>query len=147
MKIKLLFLFTWLTFCGLVAQPPGPPMGGPGPLDPPGHMRPEFRKNMHKEKVAFINNEVKFTNAESKLFWPLYEEYRKQMDESRLIMMTVRKAPMNTEQDYQDALDIINSEIAKQEQYSRDFYNKLVTFLSPSKIYNYFEAEENYKRH
>ena len=144
MKFKLLFLFTWFAICGLVAQPPGPhPRGG----EPPFSERPECRKHMHKEKVAFINRQVNFTDAEAKLFWPIYDEYRKQMDDSRLILMTVRRAPMNNEQEYQNALDIINSEIAKQEQYSRDFYNKLVTFLSPSKIYNYFEAEEKYKRH
>ena len=111
-----------------------PPCDAPPP--------PPCRKQMQVDKVTFINEQVGFTDAEAKRFWALYDAYRKQLHDSRLIMMTVRKAVKSSMQDYQDANDILQSEAAKQEQYHKDFYNTLNTFLTPQKIDLYFEAEE-----
>ena len=143
MRTTLLFLFSWLTFMGLYAQPPGP-MGEP---EPPYPIRPESRQDMHQEKVAFINSQVNFTEAEAVQFWPLYDKYRLQMDESHRLIMNRRRAPMNSEQDYQDALDLINSMIDLQTLYTKEFNAKLATFLPPSKIFRFYEAENNFKRH
>lgn len=108
------------------------------------------RDKIEALRVSFISSRVAFTNQESQLFWPLYNEYNDKLD---LLKKTFRKQFIK-DVDFaiisdKDADAYLVAELSlKQNEYElyKEYYGKLKKILSAKKMILIRRAEEDFKK-
>lgn len=115
-----------------------------------GKLTDEKRREFEAQKVAFFTQELDLTPSEAALFWPLYNEMRKKIEqiegEMRKRNHSLRNSKKPTEEDFRKA--VIQKLVDQQavtttkETYTR----KMLEVLPPYKIWRIEFAECKFHR-
>lgn len=109
------------------------------------------RDELEAQKVAYITSKLNLTTEEAQKFWPIYNEYRTEVDALRKERRNLRSHPGNDEDKLSDTeLDaLIKSRFAQERKkidLDEKYYEKFKTALPISKIAAYYRAEHSFKR-
>lgn len=105
-----------------------------------------MQASFRAEKKALIKEALKLTEEESKVFWPLYEEYNKKMEEENNDMIEV----VNKNASKLDSLTDDEAEEIWKKKISNDYaliklekkyFKKMLRILPGGKVVRYFQAE------
>ena len=103
------------------------------------------------EKIAFITRELNLTPEEAKVFWPLYDEYEKKIEDENKAFRSA-EAPMIADMEKisdKDAMDLADRQIIQQQKIldiKKIYHNKFKEVLPAKKLLKLYEAEKNFKR-
>lgn len=118
-----------------------------------------FAQGVNNEKIkalktAFITNKLDLTSKEAQLFWPIYNEYSKtiqqvKIQKTRQIAIEVQnKGGINNLTD-KEATSLIQEHLiidTKVLEAKKTLYKKLTEILSPKKIIRLFKAEQDFNK-
>ena len=122
-----------------------------GQMGHPPQLSPEKRKEIESMKVAYLTNQMDLTPEEAQVFWPVYNQFRDEMDTHRKEGRKKYQTFKINQADYSDKEVIEHMEfkfeherkaIAIEEKYFKQF----VEILSPQQVLAMLEAEEGFKR-
>ena len=113
--------------------------------------RTSRRDNIEAQKVAYITSKLNLTTEEAQHFWPIYNEYRSELDALRKERNGQRTKSDDDDQNLTDAqIDaLIKSRFAgerKKIDLDEKYYEKFKTALPISKVAAYYRAERSFKR-
>lgn len=122
-----------------------------GQIEQPPLLSPEKRKELEGMKVAYLTNQMDLTPEEAQVFWPVYNQYRDEMDAHRA---EGREKHMRFKESQAELSD---AELIKQMEYKFDhereaiaieerYFKQFTEILSPQKIIIMMDAEEGFKR-
>ena len=122
-----------------------------GQIEQPPVLSPEKRKELEGMKVAYLTNKMDLSPEEAQVFWPVYNQYRDEMDAHRLEGREKYKKFKETQ------ADLTDEELMKQMEYKFDhereaiaieerYFNQFTEILSPQKVLTMLEAEQGFKR-
>ncbi|MFT6998555.1 MAG: hypothetical protein ACJAQ4_002317 [Cryomorphaceae bacterium] len=122
-----------------------------GQMEHPPQLSPEKRKEIEAMKVAYLTSQMDLSPEEAQVFWPVYNQFRSEMDELRGEGRKKHQLFKINQADYSDKeliehmefkFDHERERIAIEERYFKEF----VEILSPQKVLTMTEAEEGFKR-
>jgi hypothetical protein len=100
------------------------------------------RERIEAIKIAFITKRIDLQPEESQNFWPLYNQYQKEIGD---LIMQRRAARNDPDADAIDALDedldIEGKIVAVRKKYRKEF----AKVLSPEKINQFYQAERDFR--
>ena len=146
---RIIAISTVILFClGLYGQSRRTEDPAPGKSD---NARPGFEQ-IESMKVAFFTKELDLSPEEASAFWPVYNQFSKELKEkmhaTRTALRTMENAAKNGGQsdvEYKKMVDTyLDAKIKENELiklYSSEFYK----VLSPEKVNRMFLAEENFR--
>lgn len=110
----------------------------------------EKRKEFDAQKVAFYTQELDLSPEEAAKFWPLYNEMRKKMREIESVVRKksrdIKEAKGITEDAYKKAiLEVFDCE-QNMQNVKKEYYQKMLQILPPSKLWKLDEAERKFHR-
>ncbi|WP_214228547.1 hypothetical protein [Pedobacter sp. B4-66] len=117
--------------------------------------RPDNRKREEIEsyKIAYLTQKLELSTEEAKIFWPIYNDYQKELSELRKErgqkMISFKKMPEIDEMsDSEVQALIVNDFDFKQKDLNLDkkYYAKLKSSLPIKVIGKYYRAQETFKR-
>lgn len=148
--MKRFFIITiTILFClGLFGQNRGAGCSSPGK---PDNARPGFEQ-IESMKVAFFTKELDLSPKEASIFWPVYNQFSKELHEKMHATRSALYAMENAAKDgnksdveYKKMVDTyLDAKIKENELiklYSSEFYK----ILSPEKVNRMFLAEEHFR--
>ena len=108
------------------------------------------RSVIKTEKKAAIAEVMQLTDAQSQTFWPLYNEYNEKMYAINTDLFNIIKDYAKYYESMSDAKAIelwsnvfkIETELLK---LKKEYFNKFLQILPPTKIVKYFQAENKIK--
>lgn len=108
------------------------------------------REQIKQQKIAFITQEVGFTEKEAEKFWPKYNEMQEEAKELRKAAKETKKAlreiDTKSDKEIQKLLnDVIENEKAVLNK-RQEFKDDLLDILPPKKVAKYFIAEQKFKK-
>jgi hypothetical protein len=122
-----------------------------GQMEHPSELSPEKRKEIESMKVAYLTNQMDLTPEEAQVFWPVYNQYRDEMD-------IHRKEGRKKYKDFKSKRsELSDEELIKQMDYKFDherqaiaieerYFKKFTEILAPKKVMTMLEAEQGFKR-
>ncbi|MEZ4909497.1 MAG: hypothetical protein R2774_01415 [Saprospiraceae bacterium] len=134
MNTKFVFLalsMSFITLASLNAQ-----------LGPKGRERVVER--IKSQKVAFISEKLKLTEAEAQRFWPIYNDYQSQMMDLK-DELQMRPDPNMTDAEAEKLMNNFLAMREKEIQLQRLYIQKFKTAISPKKIAMLYRAEKEFK--
>jgi len=117
--------------------------------------RPDNKKREEIEsyKIAYLTQKLELSTEEAKVFWPIYNDYQKELSELRKErgqkMISFKKMPEIDEMsDSEVQALIVNDFDFKQRDLNLDkkYYAKLKSSLPIKVIGKYYRAQETFKR-
>ena len=137
MKAKILILLMIIGGTGAFAQPPG---DDTGPL----------RDWVNTKRIGFFTNKLNLTSKEAEKFWPVYNDYAKEVGQLRDARRKNARETMNNLSTMNDAAieKEINEELAFRQQELDILKKYLVEFkavLPMKKVAMLLKAEEEFK--
>ncbi|NRF39809.1 hypothetical protein [Pedobacter foliorum] len=117
--------------------------------------RPDNKKREEIEsyKIAYLTQKLELSTEEAKIFWPIYNDYQKELSELRKErgqkMISFKKMPEIDEMsDSEVQALIVNDFDFKQKDLNLDkkYYAKLKSSLPIKVIGKYYRAQETFKR-
>jgi len=130
-------------------QSPPPHHQGPGGPGGPGHMDPEHMERIHALKVAFITDKLRFTSTQSAHFWPIYDEYEKEMHTIRGSFFQKYRNSNSFEANSHEARQYIDDNLDYQEQIiqlKRKYNEQYLKVLSAKQVADLYDAEREFKQ-
>lgn len=103
-----------------------------------------FSQNTKKEKIeslkiAFVTKKLDLSPEESQIFWPVYNQYQKEIGD---LILQRRAARKDSEPDAIDEdLDIEGKIVDVRKKYRKEFSR----VLSPEKINQFYQAEREFR--
>lgn len=121
------------------------------PLSSQEHRKQEIREQIMSERIAFFTKSLDLTKKEAREFWPVYNQFEKQKQETR----TSQRAILNeyTEGKNRSAGEYIKLAdryvSLKKIEYNlyQELNHNLKGVLPPAKIIQLYLTEEQFKRH
>jgi len=117
-------------------------------MDQPAENMRILREQLKADKKQVVTANLELTQAEAKVFWPVYEEYQKELHgiNDRLAMLIVAYAKEHNANSLTDAgaVDLIERAIAVEEaeaKLKRTFLPKLGKVLPGRKVARYMQIE------
>ncbi len=115
-----------------------------------GDKKGNKREMIKQQKIAFITQEVGFTEKEAEKFWPKYhkmeedtKELRKKGKELKKSMRDIEsKSDKEIKKALEDMIQLEKDKLAEKEK----FMDELMDFLPPKKIAKYVRAEVKFKK-
>ncbi|MCB9071175.1 MAG: hypothetical protein H6543_01675 [Prevotellaceae bacterium] len=106
------------------------------------------REAMEAQKVAFITEKVGLTPEEAEKFWPLYNSFEAQRRDLRHQMHEIRRniTSDSNEEDYKKALNELQKIDMQQSALKLKYHKEFLKILSAKKLFNYYSAENEYKK-
>ena len=103
-----------------------------------------FAQNTKKEKIeslkiAFVTKKLDLSPEESQIFWPVYNQYQKEIGELILQRRAARKD--SDTDDVDEDLDIEGKIVDVRKKYRKEFSR----VLSPEKINQFYQAEREFR--
>lgn len=122
-----------------------------GQMGHPSELSPEKRKEIEGMKVAYLTTKMDLTPEEAQVFWPVYNQFRDEMDTHR----SEGRKKFKTFKINQD--ELTDDELVEHMKFKFDhererivieerYFKKFVDTLSPQKVLAMMEAEEGFKR-
>ena len=103
-----------------------------------------FAQNTKKEKIeslkiAFVTKKLDLSPEESQIFWPVYNQYQKEIGD---LILQRRTAQKDSDTDAVDEdLDIEGKIVDVRKKYRKEFSR----VLSPEKINQFYQAEREFR--
>lgn len=103
-----------------------------------------FAQNTKKEKIeslkiAFVTKKLDLSPEESQIFWPVYNQYQKEIGD---LILQRRAAQKDSDTDAVDEdLDIEGKIVDVRKKYRKEFSR----VLSPEKINQFYQAEREFR--
>jgi hypothetical protein len=119
------------------------------------HPHPEckqHREHIKAERVAYITKQLDLSVKEAQKFWPVYNEYQKNIETVRdekhtiLFNMSGEKMKLITEKEAQDLLNKYFATTEKEHKLKKAYHQDLSKILSAKKIYLLYNSEKAFKR-
>lgn len=109
------------------------------------------REAIKAERVAYITDALSLTVKEAQVFWPIFNDYNKKIEELRdkkyAEMKDMRtKSIQLSEAEYQSFLDKYIYFIEKETVLKKKYQKDLSKILSAKKIYLLYKTEKDFKR-
>lgn len=109
--------------------------------------REQKKQQMQEMKIAFIKERVKLSAEEEKAFWPLYTEYVSQKQGLREnLRKSKREVKRGKSVDYESLNDLAVKAELDEAALLSSFYNKIKKILPAEKIFQFYEAEKDFKK-
>ncbi len=108
--------------------------------------KPGKREKIEAMKVAFITNELQLTPEESQSFWPLYNNFKKELEALRPIPTKRPDLDNISDEQAQAMLNTMMEREAKMLDVKQRYIQKASQVLPPSKVLKLFIAEKKFKR-
>lgn len=97
------------------------------------------REKIESLKIAFITKKLDLSPEDSQLFWPVYNQYQREISD---LIMQRRAAHKDTDADTIDEdLDIEGKIVDVRKKYRKEFSR----VLSPEKINQFYQAEREFR--
>ena len=111
----------------------------------------EHRKQIKSERIAFLTDALSLSVEEAQKFWPVYNDYNKNIDDLRdqkhEEMADIRAKGENiSDAEYQKFLKQYIFFIENETTLKKDYQKDLSKILSAKKIYLLYKAEKDFKR-
>lgn len=110
--------------------------------------RKQGADRINAAKVAFFTQQLDLTVDEAQKFWPVYNEYNKEVDaardELRKANMTMNN-PEKKSDELRAALKSYSDSQKKEAQLTEQYINKLLKILPVEKVAKVFTAEEMFR--
>ena len=141
--MKRLFAIS-LALCALsiAANAQWMPQGGPDPDPKQGFER------INAAKVAFFTQQLDLSVAEAEKFWPVYNEYNKEVEEARAASreaMMKMNDPNKKADELKAALKEYTDSQKKEAQLTEQYINKLLRVIPVEKVAKVFTAEDMFR--
>jgi hypothetical protein len=122
-----------------------------GQMEHPPQLSPEKRKEIEAMKVAYLTSQMDLSPEEAQVFWPVYNQFRGEMDELRGEGRKKHQLFKINQADYSDQELIEHMEFKFDHEreaigIEEKYFTEFVEILSPQKILTMMEAEEGFKR-
>lgn len=112
----------------------------------------QHRKQIKAERVAFITDALDLSVKEAQKFWPLYNDYNKNIEELRdkkhsemAEVRSSKNAELN-EKDYQDFLKQNMFYIEEETKLKKKYQADLLKVFTAKKIFLLYKSEKQFKR-
>lgn len=114
-------------------------------------LSPGEKEKMETFKIAYLTRELSLTSDEAKVFWPVYDEYSKELEVLRDSKMKQRNDAMrNFDQLTSNELErLVDDEIISRQQeldIQKKYHVKFKSTLPVQKVARLYIAEQNFKR-
>lgn len=112
------------------------------------------RNRMESMRIGIITSRLNLTPEEAEKFWPVYNEYRKKLDNVHLERMQIIES-LGTPGDSLKTLSDVDSEkilaniLRLTDEYARiqaDYYNKFKKLIGPQRSLDLYFGEIQFKR-
>ncbi|MEZ5070664.1 MAG: hypothetical protein R2751_06800 [Bacteroidales bacterium] len=113
----------------------------------------EQREQFRKDREAYFKEKLELTDAESRAFLPLYEDYENRKnklfeDERNIFNYCAKNKDNLDEAELKDALQKIREVQDKQHALDQEYYHEKFTRVLPiSKVLHLYKVEWDYRRH
>lgn len=109
-------------------------------------IKSDRKEKIEAMRVAFMTSRMNLTTEESKKFWPLYEEYKTELEKTE---KPLKEPGVKLEDMSDQALrDLINKELnneALKVDIRKKYSDKFLQVLSPLKLVRMHQAEKDFK--
>ena len=110
--------------------------------------RKQGADRINAAKVAFFTQQLDLSVEEAQKFWPVYNEYNKEVEEARNALRMATMTMNNPEKkadDLKAALKSYSDSQQKEAQLTEQYINKLLKILPVEKVAKVFTAEELFR--
>lgn len=101
---------------------------------------PKARQRVEAAKIAFITHRLDLSTSEAQQFWPIYNNYQKEME--ALIRQRAMDKKNGNVSDGDDGLEFESSRLEIQKRYSQQFFK----VLPKPKALAVFKAEREFRQ-
>ncbi len=112
--------------------------------------REDRKEAIEARRVAYITQKLSLTVDEAKLFWPIYNEYTRQVEELAVRFREQHyQVPDIDQMTEQQAMQYIEAELTRFEKSAalrREYTNKWLDVISVKQVALLFEAEKSFNR-
>lgn len=114
--------------------------------------RTNKRDELEAQKVAYITSKLSLTTSEAQQFWPVYNEYRTELDALRKERKGQRTLPDDEDDQQMTDAEVdaaIKSRFAQERKkvdLDEKYYEKFKKVLPVAKVAAYYRAERSFKR-
>lgn len=111
----------------------------------------EKRQEIEGMKVAYLTSKMNLTTEEAQAFWPVYNEYRAEMDAHRQDGMKKLESYRLEKEDLTDEelLQFLETKFDHERgriEIEEKYVDRFLEVVSPQKVAKLLEAEEGFKR-
>lgn len=112
----------------------------------------DWREKIMCEKIAFLTAELDLSTEEAQVFWPVYNEYMKAIDNAQKAIYVNYKAlndAIKTEKTEKEIADCLDKYLEAQEakaELTAESVKKFRKVLSEDKVAKLYLAEEKFRR-
>ncbi|MCB0479113.1 MAG: hypothetical protein R2799_14795 [Crocinitomicaceae bacterium] len=110
----------------------------------------EKREMIKQQKIAFITQEVGFTEKEAEKFWPKYnameEETKAHREAKKELKQSMKDIESKSDKEIKSALEKMIKLEKEEVEHKEKFMNDLLEFLPPKKVAKYIAAEHKFKK-
>lgn len=102
-------------------------------------------------RIGFLTEKINLTSKEAEKFWPLYNEYRKELQmtqgKTRLKIQEIKLSiGSSSDKELEELADELIELKFKEAEISRKFYPKFKGVLPIEKVLKFYQAEEEFPR-
>ena len=128
--------------CGTLFAQPGPPSK-------------EMREKIESKRIAFLTERVDLTPDEAKIFWPVYNQYRDELDAVLIKRKPGHKPPHHLSQEELDKMsdteirEMLTDEMETQKKLvslREKYFEKFTDILPIKKVALLYNAEREFQR-
>lgn len=105
-------------------------------------------ERINAAKVAFFTQQLDLSVTEAEKFWPVYNEYNKEVEEARAGIrhaMGVMNTPGKSADELKAALKTYVDSQKKEAQLTENYINKLMKMMPAEKVAKVFTAEDQFR--
>lgn len=144
MRNILIFLLVFSTTLVAFSQPQRP-AGRPGM-----QQHDERREVIESRRISYITKKLSLSPEEAKVFWPIYHEYNRKVEElSENIRNRRMEMPVVSEMSEEEAAQFVEEELHRFERAAslrREYTEMMLEVISVEKVAMLFEAEKSFNR-
>ncbi len=137
-----IIVFTFLAFL-IIAPSIAQPMMGKQKSE-------EHKERIQSMKIAFITERLSLTTGEAQEFWPVYNQYQKELNELRAKhageMRQDRRVEELTEEEAAEYAECEIGRIEETAELKRKYHEKFMEILPVKKVALLYEAEKDFNR-
>lgn len=111
-------------------------------------------EKFQEERISYISREMKLTEEEGKLFWPLcnelqmkkFEANKELREKIKKIKKTLKEKNKANDAEYKEIIELSAEVKLKEAQLEKEYTVKFLQVLSAEKIFLYRKAEQDFGR-
>jgi hypothetical protein len=103
-----------------------------------------LKEKMKAQSAAYITQKLELTEAESQKFWPIYNDYRDEIQKERAAINSKPSNDLNDTEAEDYIADLLESK-SREIEIQKKYVKKFKTAISPRKIVMLYNAEREFK--